>query len=175
MGGCARKCTEAQQPKHGKKGGKTLGYCLSKPPLPLPLPFPRLKRPTHSNTHSPNRLELSFLTVLALPNASRTVLLLSRTSSMCLAAAAAVAAGEDDRHRPSGRKEAQRRGGGGVQDDQEGGDGGRRPRRKKKSEVVGVGGAGSPPYVVVFNRNMRRAGKCMAECATELAGQPLTT
>ncbi len=57
---------------------------------------------------SPNRLELSFLTVLALPKASSTVLLLRRTSSMCFAAAAAAAAGEGDLQRPSGAKIFQR-------------------------------------------------------------------
>lgn len=42
------------------------------------------------SSHSPNRLELSLRTVLALPKASRTVLLLSRISSMCLTATSAA-------------------------------------------------------------------------------------
>lgn len=46
--------------------------------------------------HSPNRPELSFRTVLALPKASSTVLLISSTSSVCLAAAAVAALEVDE-------------------------------------------------------------------------------
>ena len=60
---------------------------------------------TNDVESSPNRLELSFLNVFALPNASRRMLLLSRVASIILAVATPIL--EDDIPAEENRRKSQ--------------------------------------------------------------------